>query len=97
MADLQIVPFTFGNAGNMAEFGVLGGQSADRQDLVIGSVVHTADFSTYTMVRLLPEADCVIRIGTGAIAAAATGDPLKAGVEAVRFIKQGERISVVAA
>lgn len=97
MADLQIIPFPFGNAGNMSEFGVLGAQGADRQNLTIGAETRTAPFSAYTMVRLLPQADCVIRIGVGATAVATTGDPLKSGVEAMRFVKEGERISVVAA
>lgn len=95
MADLQIAPFA-ANAGNLANLGVFGGQAADRVDLVIGTEAHTGPYSSYTAVRLLPEADCVIRIGVNATAAAATGDPLKAGIEAERFVRQGERISVIA-
>lgn len=97
MADLQIVPFTMDNAGHIPSLGLLGGQSADRVDLVIGSEAHTGPYSAYTVVRLLPEADCVIRIGANATAAAATGDPLKSGIEVTRYVKEGERISVVAA
>lgn len=96
MADLQIVPFA-ANAGNLASLGVFGAQSGDRIDKVIGSVVHTDPFTTYTLVKLLPEEDCVIRIGVNAVAAAATGDPLKAGIEVPRYVKEGERISVIAA
>ena len=96
MADLQIVPFA-ANAGNLSGLGVFGGQSADRIDLVIGTVAHTSPFASYVLVKLLPEADCVIRIGVDAVAAAATGDPLKAGIEVPRFVKEGERISVIAA
>lgn len=98
MADLQIVPFTIANgSGNMSSLGILGGQGGDRVDLVIGAEARTAAYATYTVVRLLPEADCVIRIGAGAVAAAATGDPLKSGIEAIRYVKEGERISVIAA
>lgn len=95
MADLQIVPFA-ANAGNLANLGVFGAQSGDRVDLAIGVEAHTETYSAFTAVRLLPEADCVIRIGVGATAAAATGDPLKSGIEAERFVRQGERISVIA-
>lgn len=95
MADLQIVPFA-ANAGNVNQMGIFGGQAGDRVDLVIGTEAHTGPYSSYTAVRLLPEADCVIRIGVNATAAAATGDPLKAGFETERFVKEGERISVVA-
>ena len=97
MADLGIVPFTFNNAGNMASLGILGGQTGDREDLLIGSEAHTGPFTGYTVVRLIPEADCVIRIGENAIAEVATGDPLTAGIEAMRYVKEGERISVIAA
>lgn len=98
MADLQIVPFTFANGGgNMSNLGVFGAQSGDRINLVIGTVDETEPFATYTLVKLLPEEDCVIRIGVDAVAAAATGDPLKAGIEVPRYVKEGERISVIAA
>lgn len=96
MADLQIVPFA-ASAGNLTSLGVFGAQSGDRIDLVIGTVQNSNAFSGYTLVKLLPEADCVIRIGVNAVVAAATGDPLKAGIEVPRYVKEGERISVIAA
>lgn len=95
MADLQIVPFA-ANGGNIAGLGVFGAQQGDRINKVIGTVTHTDPFTSYVIVKLLPEEDCVIRIGVDAVAGAETGDPLKAGIEVARFIREGERISVIA-
>lgn len=94
MADLQITKHAVG--GNVSGLGVLGGHSGDRVDLVIGAEAHTTDFATYSLVRLYPEAACVIRIGVTALATAAAGETLPAQQEAIRYVKEGERISVIA-
>ena len=94
MADLQITKHAVG--GNVSGLGVLGGHVGDRIDVPIGAVDETDAFESYSLVRLYPEETCVIRIGVGAIAAAATGETLPAQQEAIRYVKEGERISVIA-
>ena len=94
MADLQITEHAIG--GHMSGLGVLGGHLGDRIDLPIGAVDETDPFETYAMVRLYPEETCVIRIGVDAVATAAGGETLPAQQEAIRYVKEGERISVIA-
>lgn len=94
MADLQITKHAIG--GHMSGYGVLGGHLGDRIDVLIGSVDETDPFTTYSMVRLYPEVKCVIRIGVDAVATAAGGETLPAEQEAIRYVKEGERISVIA-
>lgn len=94
MADLQITKHALD--GHLSGLGVLGGHSGDRTDVLIGAAAHTDPFETYTVVRLYPEASCVIRIGADAVATASAGETLSAQVEAIRYVKEGERISVIA-
>jgi hypothetical protein len=96
MANLEITKYPTDAAGNLTSLGVLGGQSGSRVDLEIGAEVSTSAFTAYTLLRLLPGADCVIRIGAGATAAAATGERLKSGIEYMRYVQTGERLSVIA-
>ena len=96
MANLQITRYAIAAGGHLTSFGILGGQDGNREDLAIGAEAHTTDFSAYTVVRLMPEADCVIRIGSSSVAVATQGETLKAGIPEPRYVKEGERISVIA-
>lgn len=85
----------YGSSGIMS---VLGPAVGDREDLAVsGTHAPTAAFVTGQIVRLYPQEKCVIRIGVGATATAATGetiDPSPDGV--IRYVPAGARISVIA-
>jgi len=97
MATLEITRHTIASGGHLTSFGILGGHEGNREDLAIGATAAPSGvFSAYTVVRLVSDIDCIIRIGTGAVAVASEGERLKANMPEPRYLKEGERISVIA-
>lgn len=84
----------YGRDGTMQ---VLGGQDGAGASLAIGPEAHTASFTKAAIVRISVDANCHVRIGADAVAAAATAEYWPAGTIEARWVRLGERISVVQA
>lgn len=83
-----------GGAGDIVE--VLRAQVGDRETLTVSSAAaNGAAASSACVVRIVAEDKCAIKIGTAAVAEGSKGDVLLAGSEAVRWLRAGERVSII--
>lgn len=98
MATMRVTPMNMPLGAHLERFGVLGRQEDSFSFSFTGTAGESNDFETGQIVKIWPDANCYIRIGAGAVASAATGEPLDAatGDGYVRYVAEGERISVIA-